>query len=47
MHALYVFFSSARDRAVSARMAFFHDHGGQLCGVGWSAADARGGIPVS
>lgn len=30
-----------------ARMAFFHDHGGQFCGVGWSAADARGGIPLS
>lgn len=30
-----------------ARMAFFHDHGGQFCGIGWSAADARGGIPLS
>lgn len=29
-----------------ARIAFFHDHGGQFCGVGWSAADARDGIPL-
>lgn len=41
---LFVF--SARDRAVPARLAFFHDHGGQFCGVGWSAADARSGIPL-
>lgn len=40
-------FLFARDRAVPARMAFFHDHGGQFCGVGWSAVDACGGLPLS
>lgn len=37
----------ARDRAVPARMAIFHDHGGQLCGFGWSALDAWSGVPLS
>ena len=37
---------STRDRAVPARVAFLHDHGGQFCGVGWSAADARDGVPL-
>lgn len=41
-----LFVLSARDRAVPARLAFFHDHGGQFCGVGWSAADAWSGIPL-
>lgn len=30
-----------------ARMAFLHDHGGQFCGAGRSAVDARGGVSVS
>lgn len=37
----------ARDRAVPAKMAIFHDHGGQLCGFGWSALDAWSGVPLS
>lgn len=45
MPILFVF--PARDRAVPARVAFFHDHGGQLCDAGRPAADARGGIPLS
>ena len=44
---LLVFVLSARDRAVPARMAFFHDYGGQFCGVGRSAANAGGGLPLS
>lgn len=40
-------FLSLRDRAVPANMEVFHDHGGQLCGFGWSAPDARSGIPLS
>lgn len=42
-----LFVPSARDWALPARMAFFHDHGGQFCGVGWSAADAWGGLSLS
>lgn len=42
-----LFVLSARDWALPARMAFFHDHGGQFCGVGWSAADAWGGLSLS
>lgn len=41
------FFIFVRDRAVSARMALLHDHGGQFRGFGGSAADARGGISLS
>lgn len=36
-----------RDRAVSAGMAFLHDHGGKLHDVGRAAAHARTGGPLS
>lgn len=37
---------SFRDRALFARLAFLHDHGGQFFDGGWAATDARGGRSV-
>lgn len=44
LSAVFLYF---RDRALFARLAFLHDHGGQFSDGGRAATDARGGCSVS